>query len=64
MPFTRFSGEEKIMLSSALIVMGEGSFWLSAIILGREAVERFRAFNWRARLSGMLKNIKKKITNK
>ena len=54
-PLTSFSANSKIVLSSLLVILGEGSFWLAAIILGREAIARYRRFDWRSRLTGLLK---------
>jgi hypothetical protein len=54
-PLTSFSAERKIALSTLLIILGEGSFWLAVIILGREAIAKYRNFDWRNRLSGWLK---------
>jgi len=54
-PFSPFSSERKIALSTALVILGEGSFWLAVLILGREAMARYRDFNWRRRLFAWLK---------
>jgi len=54
-PFTSFSAEGKIALSTYLVILGEGSFWLSVIILGREAIAKYRKVDWQNRLSGWLK---------
>ena len=56
-PLTSFSVEGKIALSTALVILGESSFWLSVIILGREAIAKYRRADWRSRLSGLLKKI-------
>lgn len=56
-PFTPFSSESKIAFSAAVVVLAEGSFWLSVLILGREAVAKYRRVDWRSRLSGLLKKI-------
>lgn len=58
-PLTSFSAEGKIALSTALVILGESSFWLSVIILGREATAKYRRVDWRSRLSGLLKYIKR-----
>jgi hypothetical protein len=60
-PLSSFSAEGKIALSAALVILGEGSFWLAVIILGREAIAKYRDFNWRKRLSSWLKKIEEKI---
>ncbi|MHB8117459.1 MAG: transporter suffix domain-containing protein [Methanothrix sp.] len=54
-PLSSFSGERKIALSTLLVILGEGSFWLAVIILGREAIAKYRSFDWRNWLSGWLK---------
>ncbi|MBN1235841.1 MAG: transporter suffix domain-containing protein [Methanotrichaceae archaeon] len=54
-PFTSFSAERKIALSAALVILGEGSFWLAVLILGREAMAKYRDFDWRGRLFAWLK---------
>jgi hypothetical protein len=41
-PFAIISAGSKLALSSALIIFGEASFWLSVLILGKEAASRFR----------------------
>lgn len=56
-PLTPFSAEGKIAFSAALVVLGESSFWLSVILLGREAIAKYRRVDWRTRLSGLLKRI-------
>ena len=54
-PLTSFSTERKIALSTVLVILGEGSFWLAIIILGREEIAKYRSLDWRSRLSGWLK---------
>ncbi|MCX6674572.1 MAG: transporter suffix domain-containing protein [Methanothrix sp.] len=54
-PLTSLSAERKIALSTLLVILGEGSFWLAVIILGREAIAKYRSFDWRNWLSGWLK---------
>ncbi len=60
-PFTSFTGERKIALSAALVILGEGSFWLAVLILGREAMAKYRDFNWRRWLTPWLEKIEEKI---
>ena len=55
-PLTSLSAESKIVLSTLLVILGEGSFWLAVIILGREAMAKYRKVDWRNRLFGWLKN--------
>jgi hypothetical protein len=59
-----FSAERKIALSTLLVILGEGSFWLAVLILGREAMAKYRDFNWRKRLFSWLKKIEEKIKSK
>jgi hypothetical protein len=63
-PFTSFSAERKIALSTSLVILGEGSFWLAVLILGREAMAKYRDLNWRMRLSAWLKKVEEKIKSK
>ena len=56
-PLTPFSAEGKIAFSAAVVVLAEGSFWLSVLSLGREAIAKYRKVDWRSRLSGLLKKI-------
>ena len=56
-PLTPFSAEGKIAFSAAVVVLAEGSFWLSVILLGREAIAKYRRVDWRTRLSRVLKRI-------
>ena len=56
-PLTPFSAEGKIAFSAAVVVLAESSFWLSVILLGREAVAKYRKVDWRTRLAGFLKRI-------
>jgi hypothetical protein len=60
-PFSSLSAERKVALSAALVILGEGSFWLAVLILGREAMAKYRDFNSRKRLSAWLKIIEEKI---
>lgn len=54
-PFLPLSLEGKTTLSVLLVVSGESSFWLSAIILGKEMMERCRKNKWHSWLSRRLK---------
>lgn len=47
-PFLPLSLEDKTTLSVLLVISGESSFWLSAIILGKEMIEKFRTRKWRS----------------
>jgi hypothetical protein len=54
-PLSSFSTDRKIALSTLLVILGEGSFWLAVIILGREAIAKYRKVDWRTWLSGWKK---------
>ncbi len=62
-PFTPFSAGGKLQLSAGLILMGEASFWIAVLILGKEVVSKYRHIdlrNWlgtasRTKRAGMLK---------
>lgn len=41
-PFAPLSTEGRLALASALVVMGEVSFWVGGLILGKELVTRYR----------------------
>jgi hypothetical protein len=58
-PLSPFSIEGKIALSSAVVILAESSFWLSVIILVREAIEKYRRADWRSRAFRMAKEIYK-----
>jgi hypothetical protein len=38
------SGGQKGWTTAALLVVGEVAFWVSAVVLGREVVRRYRAY--------------------
>lgn len=42
-PFLPLSGVQKIWAAGALAVAGEVAFWIAAVVLGREAVRRYRS---------------------
>ena len=56
-PFTPISAESRIALSAAVVILAESSFLLSVILLGREAIAKYRGVGWRSRLSALLKRI-------
>lgn len=56
-PLTPFSAESKIAFLVAVVFLAESSFWLSVLLLGREAIAKYRRVDWRSRLSGLLKRI-------
>jgi hypothetical protein len=41
-PTTSLSTEGKVALSSLLVISGEASFWIGGLILGQEAIARWR----------------------
>ncbi|MFX4261550.1 transporter suffix domain-containing protein [Pelotomaculum propionicicum] len=43
-PFTPYTTGTKAAISSALVVSGEASFWLGALILGKEIVTKYRSY--------------------
>ncbi len=51
-PFSPLLAREKVFISSILVVCGEASFLLAVLILGREAVSRYRKVDIYGWLSG------------
>ncbi|MBP7331799.1 MAG: hypothetical protein BWY65_00798 [Firmicutes bacterium ADurb.Bin373] len=43
-PFTPYAAGTKAVISSALVVSGEASFWLGALILGKELVSKYKRY--------------------
>ena len=41
-PFAPFSAGRKVILSSILVVLGEASFWIAALILGKELIKNYK----------------------
>jgi hypothetical protein len=41
-PMTPLSDRGKVALSSLLVISGEASFWIGGLILGREAIRRWK----------------------
>jgi hypothetical protein len=41
-PFAPYTAGTKAVISTALVVSGEASFWVGALILGKEIVTRYR----------------------
>lgn len=54
-PFVPFSAKNKIVLSSLLVISGEASFWIGALILGKEAVSKYRNIDWKSKAAVLLK---------
>lgn len=50
-PFIPFSAESRIAFSAAVVILAESSFWLSVILLGREAIAKYRKVDWRSLFS-------------
>jgi hypothetical protein len=44
-PFAALSAGDKLLLSSALLVCGEASFWIAVFVAGREALSRYRSLD-------------------
>lgn len=43
-PFVPYTTGTKAVISSALVISGEASFWLGALILGKEFVTKYRRY--------------------
>lgn len=43
-PFTPFPGKTKIIIGTALAVLGEATFWIGGIILGKEVVLKYKKY--------------------
>lgn len=54
LPFAPIFGENKIIASAALVVLGEASFWIAVLILGKEAISKYRKFDWRRKIAEFL----------
>jgi len=59
-PFISLSAGNKIILSSALVVLGEASFWVAVLILGRQVIARYWNFDWRSKIARLFKSPEKK----
>jgi hypothetical protein len=53
--FAPIAVEHKVVASAALVVLGEASFWIAVIILGKEAVSKYRKIDWRRKIGEWLK---------
>ncbi len=49
-PFAPFSAGRKVILSSILVVLGEASFWIAAMILGKELIKNYKNIFQREKL--------------
>ncbi len=63
-PLTPFSAKNKIVISSLLVITGETSFWIGTIILGKEAVSKYRNIDWRSMLKGLFEFSKNHARNR
>jgi hypothetical protein len=49
-PLTPLSMENRMILAAMLVICGEASFWIAALILGKEIVTRLRGYkSWQKR---------------
>ena len=50
-PFLSVAGKVKITISTILIILGEVSFWIGGFFLGKELLNKYKAYlnpkNWR-----------------
>lgn len=44
-PFAQLSTEDKVIVFSMLVISGEASFWIAALLLGRETISLFRCLD-------------------
>ncbi len=58
-PFIPFPAEKKILLSSSLVILGEASFWIAVMILGRQIIAKYRRVPWRSWIERWFKNDEK-----
>ena len=56
LPLPSLAGQVKLALASLLLGMGEASFWIGGVLLGKELVMRFRSYlcpcRWICKLPG------------
>lgn len=49
LPWLPLANSQRLFASAVLIVMAEVIFWLGALIVGKQAISRYRKhFNWRS----------------
>lgn len=50
LPFLDFSGKSKLTLTTVAVVLGEITFWIGGILLGKELFNKYKSrlnpFNW------------------
>jgi hypothetical protein len=51
-PFLPLSTSWKVGVAAVLVTVGEAAFWMAALVLGREVVQRYRRFLDPRRLLG------------
>ena len=54
-PFGPFSAGRKAILFSVLVILGEASFWIASLILGKELITKSKNIFRRERLKDILK---------
>jgi hypothetical protein len=60
-PFVTFSAGNKVLLSFLLVILGESSFWIAVLILGKQAVSKYCNYDWRSKIFEPLRELKKKM---
>ena len=58
-PFAPFSAGRKVILSSILVVLGEASFWIAALVLGKKLVNNYINIFRREKLKNEWKRLRK-----
>ena len=58
-PFAPFSAGRKVILSSILVILGEASFWIAALILGKELITNYKQIFRRENLKDALSRLRK-----
>ncbi|NMC10006.1 MAG: transporter suffix domain-containing protein [Methanothrix sp.] len=61
---TSFPAEVKVILSSTLVILGEASFWIAVLILGRRVISQFRNLDWRSRIRSRINGFVEKFGNR
>jgi hypothetical protein len=55
-PFIDVAGKTKITITSVLVVLGEVTFWIGGILLGKELFSKYKAYfnplNWFKKKNG------------
>ena len=58
-PFSPLSAGSKVILSSILVVLGEASFWIAALILGKEFITNYKNIFRREKLEEALNRLRR-----